>query len=127
MQKMGAANNLIISVYLSIVLVGGMVVYQLLDSPATAALTQLDQAAHPTPGTPADRQQALNTVDYLTEIIPTISHLCDQVTNYALVGEILWRYDQARARDYFRTAFSTIDRITVSNGSKLEDPAEKQR
>jgi hypothetical protein len=66
---------------------------------------------------PYDRQRALSTVDYLAELIPNIPEPEDQVTNYALVGEILWRYDPVRARDYIRTAFWTIDRVKVADAA----------
>ncbi|MBI3950123.1 MAG: hypothetical protein HY314_06680 [Acidobacteria bacterium] len=98
-----------------------------LNPPVRAQSPSSTQQENPASAISDDRQRARSAVDYLAELIPTIPRPANRVTGYALVGELLWRYDQPRARGYFHIALSTIDQVEIDSGSDGQDQPERQR
>lgn len=124
MQSRRTFHHLLIWLVVSAPAVVGML---LLRAPVAAQVEPSTQAENQPEEISYDRQRALGIVEYMAELIPTLPQPAHRVLSGALVGEILWPYDPARARDYFRTAFSTINRVQADDSPEQNVQPEAQR
>ncbi len=62
--------------------------------------------------------RALDTIAYAAALIPNLPGPESQVAAYAALADALWRYDQGRARDFFRAAFTVLAKVEVDAASR---------
>jgi hypothetical protein len=90
--------------------------------PATAQQNTDNKPAASTE--PVDR--ALDIIAYAASLISHIPRLEGRVGAYAALGDTLWQFDRARAREYFRSAFITLAKVDVSTKPKDRQAARAQ-
>ncbi|MBI3950116.1 MAG: hypothetical protein HY314_06645 [Acidobacteria bacterium] len=97
----------------------------LIDTQAEPVSAQQDADKKASPSTePVDR--ALDVIAYVATLVPSLLRLESQVSAYAALADTLWRYDQGRAREYFRSAFGALAKVDVTTKPKDRQTARVQ-